>query len=125
MDNVNNKVTSTQVCSHYFCAPCLLLVKNGKCPLCPLCRADLTLVTSDNTLLRSHRNITETWNLETARAEVKFSKRDLDGYRNVILNGAERTNIRVGNGAKIRVAPGTNLVINGKIIENPQDCNQS
>jgi len=37
--------------------------------------------------------------------------------------GVERTNITVSPHAKITVSPTANLVINGKRVENPEQCN--
>lgn len=124
MDNPSKKLASTEVCSHCFCASCLSLLKKGRCPLCPLCRAALK---SDYHSLPGRSNL-EQWGLSEARAEVcrvKFSERDADGYRNVILNDTEQSNIRVGKGVKINVGSGSRIVINGKEVENPQECAQS
>jgi hypothetical protein len=49
---------------------------------------------------------------------------DTRGYRQVLLDGKEKSNIFVRKGAKIQVAPNMNLIINGKRVENPQECSQ-
>lgn len=63
------------------------------------------------------------WNVRLVR-KIVMGDADARGYREVLLDASEKSNVFVRQDAKIRVAANTNLVINGKRVENPQDCNQ-
>jgi hypothetical protein len=44
--------------------------------------------------------------------------------RTVHLSNSERTNVHVSPGVKINISNSANIIINGKRVQNPSDCNQ-
>jgi len=120
---------SLTICGHCFCRKCLVGALKIK-PYCPLCRKfqprkiyqdeEEGLDTDDDQ--PSEEPLADDWNVDVVRAQLTLVP-DENGYRRVVLSDGEATNVFVGEGAKINIAPGANLIINGKRIENPQDCN--
>jgi len=116
------------VCDHAFCSKCLTEALKIK-PYCPLCRTyqpDQARESNLDHLFHDDFNAPavseDIWNLEVVRTHLR-EQPEGDGTKRVYLSNGEATNIFVRNNAKIQVSPNVNLVINGKRIENPQDCN--
>lgn len=130
MANMNMKLLRTR-CHHFFCESCLQIISNGSAPFCPICRRELSESSVPLNHMHMHMPVTaDTWNLDIARAEVQqarvhFSCPDEKGTRRVVLDDDEECNIFVNPGVKIHVSPDVNFVINGRRVENPQDCSQS
>jgi hypothetical protein len=110
-------------CGHSFCQNCLQRTLNIK-PFCPLCRQYQQQDNQHSELIQLHEDIP--WNPQVVRAFFSEERLDEDGrrIRTVHLSNGESTNIHVGRGVKINISPDSNLLINGKRIQNPSDCNQ-
>jgi len=112
------------ICNHAFCSKCYqgaLAIK----PYCPLCRTfqlNRAREPDDNGDLNPLRVSEDDWNVEVVRAHLRGEPEE-DGSRRVVLSNGEQTNIFVGQNAKVQISPNANLFINGKRVENPQDCN--
>ena len=118
---------SMTTCGHCFCHKCLTATLKMK-PFCPLCRKrqprNLYEEGGEEFVENNEEDepLEDDWNIQIVRAHIN-QEPDENGYRRVVLSNGEQTNVFIGQGAKINIAPGTNLVINGKRIENTQDCN--
>jgi len=129
-------------CRHSFCSPCLQSFYRVK-PHCPICRAFIlpedvmgTTASSQSAALNESTPPAihdSEWNVEIARTHARWSEANQRGERQLLLfpssgqNQQEvvRTNIYVsGNPRGIQVTGNPNIVINGRKIENPQDCAQ-
>jgi len=105
-------------CGHAFCQKCLKAALNIK-PFCPLCRAPQNSAKEE-----SVEEVCEgDWNPTVVRAKI-YGTPDEKGYRNVQLSDGSATRIFVHKNAKIHVSPTTNLIINGKRVEHPEECSQ-
>ncbi|UJR25266.1 hypothetical protein I4U23_006618 [Adineta vaga] len=110
-------------CAHSFCRKCLQRTLQIK-PFCPLCHQ----YQSSNNQDTQSRQLDDgtVWNPEVVRAHFSEEHFDENGQRmrTVHLSNGEKTNIRVSPGVKINISPNSNLIINGKRVQNPSDCNQ-
>ncbi len=120
------------ICGHAFCSKCLSGALKIH-PYCPLCRTYQSKPLHDAAGqqlydLNGEEGFEplpeEQWNVEVVRAQLREIPGEEGNFnRRVYLSNGEPTNIFVGRGAKINVSPNANLFINGKRVENPQDCN--
>jgi hypothetical protein len=113
-------------CGHAFCENCLQRTLKLK-PFCPLCRQYQPQATDnkqDSKPMQLDDNIP--WNPQVVRALFGEEEIDDEGrrMRTVYLSNGERTGIHVGRGCKINVSNNSNIIINGKRVQNPSDCNQ-
>ncbi|NEJ84098.1 hypothetical protein GR268_47560, partial [Rhizobium leguminosarum] len=117
-------------CRHAFCRICLLTAIAIK-PYCPMCRSLQPLPESSSSSSPSSSSSSSSsassstgtstptkteWNVGMVR-KIVMGDMDSEGYRQVLLDGKEKSNIFVRRGAKINVAPNMNMVINGKRVQ--------
>lgn len=112
-------------CGHSFCKTCLQQALQMK-PICPICRQPQSLdERTDEQSTKIEFTRTVPLNLELIR--VSFSEEitmdDGRRVRRVCLSNGERTNIFATRNAKINIG-NRHVVINGKRVENPSECNQ-
>jgi hypothetical protein len=113
-------------CGHPFCENCLEKIMKLK-PFCPLCRQHLQQDKSNDQHSEPIQLDQNTpWNPDVVRAFFGEELMDKEGrpMRTVHLSDGQRTNIHVGRNVKINISPGSNIIINGKRVQNPSDCNQ-
>ena len=113
-------------CGHSFCNICLQRTLKIQ-PFCPLCRqyqgpdkqdkADSGSVQLDPSI---------PWNPQVVRAFYGMEEVNEKGrlMRTVHLSDGERTGIHVDPNVKINIDNNVNLIINGKRVRNPANCNQ-
>ena len=117
IDN-NNRRPATTICGHLFCETCIQRALQLK-PYCPICRQYQK--PDSNEQYRLNDDIP--WNPQVVRAFFEAVSNER-GVRRVCLSTGEQTNIFVDRNVGLQIDPNVNLVINGKRVENPSDCNQ-
>lgn len=133
-------------CGHFLCDNCATKIRQIR-PFCPLCRAWIgpeeeeaaaeagggsgstsPLPDSEPPLKKPRpQTPTETeWNVGIARVQVKWSTPSKGGVRTLMMRDSDGSPVATGitsvGAPRITIQGNPNIIINGRQVENAQEC---